>query len=577
MQNAPGRIGIPPGFIAVPSRSRPGETSYWSQVLGQKFATPNLAWIAYERAIATKGDDKVVIEERIELLSRPSSPQALSPKGPMRREPTPVDGAKEAPFIDAQFPPNAGSIGKTQVEDSSSRLRILPSDRDKATWVRLPEYIRAACKLGDGEKVELFGNIEPNSLIQGIVGDCWLLATMACLAEFPNAVESLFLGQKQVSPTGKYTIKLFNLDSREWEYVTIDDYIPCKVELDFPDPPVVFRPDGKKAVESRKKYIKRFKPLFAVPNGNQIWAALLEKAVAKFVGSYAQIAGGHEPFAMIAFTGFPQVYQFKRVPLNNQRTIAKKGEWERGWAQWAGKFSPSCGYRPILPNAGEPKDLTNDLMFSRILEYNRMNYLLAASIVCYPIPTSFESTIRADGLVNGHAYSLLSVEEFGSIRLVKLRNPHGPGTPGHSTEWNGPWSDDSDRWTMHPTIAQSVGHEKIHDGIFWMEFSDFVDTFDKILVLPFPMSEPRGAISSLRRAKLRATSSTIQRRGAALAGMALDNLTHLNEVVTAIHLMSIKPYDPYLNAPDWVRTDTETYTRWAHEKLGTEPKGTERQ
>jgi len=582
MQNALDKDRIPPGFIEVPSKSRPGEKSFWSQVLGQKFATIGLAWIAYEKAISAKRDKRVIIEEDIEKL-QPASPRELSPKGPLRKSPQ-VAVQKHVcfkelvhAFTDSQFPPNASSIGKTHSEDSLSRLRISPSDRDGAHWVRLPEYLRSVNKLGKDAKVNLFGDIEPNSLIQGIVGDCWLLATMACLAEFPYSVEALFCGQKETSFDGKYTVKLFNLDSREWELVTIDDYIPCKLEDDFSQVPFVIRADGLKVYDAKTVPGKKLKPLFAVPHGNQMWAALLEKAVAKFVGSYALIAGGHEPFAMIAFTGFPQVYQFKRVPTNKERTVALKGEWERGWAQWAGKFSPSCGYRPILPNAGEPKDLSNNEMFSRILEYDRMNYLLAASIVCYPPPSSPNDSIRPDGLVNGHAYSLLSVEQFDSIRLVKLRNPHGPGAPGHSTDWNGPWSDSSDLWTKNPDIALSVGHQKANDGIFWMEFSDFADRFDKILVLPLPMNEPRGAISSMRRAKMLATKSTIHRRGAALAGMALDNLTHLNEVVTAIHLMSIRPYDPYLNAPDWVRTDQETYNRWAHEKLGTSPTGTEKQ
>ena len=537
--------------------------------------------MAYERAISAQRDTNVIIEQDVEILhSLPKTAAELSPKGPLRKglhAPGVVTSIPK-PFTDSQFPPNAESIGKTHSEDSASRLRITPADRDRAHWMRLPEYLRHVNKLSKNDPVHLFGNIEPNNLIQGIVGDCWLLATMACLAEFPYAVESLFCGQKDVALDGKYTLKLFNLDSREWEYVTIDDYIPCRIDNDFSEVPIIIRSDGSKVYDvSKKKPTKKYKPMFAVPNGNQMWTALLEKAVAKFVGTYAQIAGGHEPFAMIAFTGFPQVYQFKRVPINTERTVAKKDEWERGWAQWAGKFSPSCGYRPILPNTGEPKDLSNNEIFNRILEYNRMNYLLAASIVCYPLPTSPTATIRPDGLVNGHAYSLLSVEEFGALRLVKLRNPHGPGTPGHHTEWNGPWSDDSDSWSRYPDIATAVGHVKVHDGIFWMEFSDFVACFDKILVLPLPMNEPRGALSSMRRAKLRASNSTVQRRGTELAGMAFDNLTHLNEVVTAIHLMSIRPYDPYLNAPDWVRDDKDTYNRWANEKLGTSPTGTEKQ
>lgn len=40
----------------------------------------------------------------------------------------------------------------------------------------------------------------------------------------------------------------------------------------------------------------------------QVWALILEKAMAKFVGSYAHLSGGTEPFAFMALTGFPLVH-----------------------------------------------------------------------------------------------------------------------------------------------------------------------------------------------------------------------------------------------------------------------------
>ncbi len=558
--NSTSKQVAPPGFIVVPSRSRPGEFSYWSQVLGQRFGSLELAWAAFSKLNAGPTEKL----DPVRGLPSAGAPKVIPSSGPVQT----VDPADM--FVDRDFPPTAGSIGKTIVEDRTSRLRISIKDRDTAKWLRLPEFIRKVNNMSPDAPVELFGDIEPNDLTQGIVGDCWLLATMACFAEFPNAIESLFVDISQ-GYLGKYSIRLFNLDSRSWETVTIDDYIPCKTEDDYSNVPSRIRPeDGVRVYDGRVPPVQRLKPMFAVPNGNQMWAALLEKAMAKFVGSYAGIAGGHEPFAMIAFTGFPQVYQFKRVPMNESKTVAELDRWERGWAQWAGKFSPSCGYRPILDEDGRYMD--NELLFKRLVEYDRMNYVLAASIVCFEPPKTAEGYIRKDGLVVGHAYSLLSVEHFPEkqIRLVKLRNPHGKGTKSCPTEWNGAWADDSVLWTQNPDIARALAHQPANDGIFWMSFSDFVKSFDKVLVLPFPMSEPRGALSSMRRAKLLVSMTTAARKGKALAGMALQNLTHIDQVVNALHLMSVRPYDPYLNATDWVADDPELYEKWAHEKLGTD-------
>jgi len=70
-------------------------------------------------------------------------------------------------------------------------------------------------------------------------------------------------------------------------------------------------------------------------------------------------------------------------------------------------------------------------------------------------------------------YSLIEcydVESQGSsIRLVKLRNPHG------ATEWTGDWSDNSDKWTDE--MKAQLNCEIKDDGIFYMSFEDFLVKF----------------------------------------------------------------------------------------------------
>ena len=48
---------------------------------------------------------------------------------------------------------------------------------------------------------------------------------------------------------------------------------------------------------------------------------------------------------------------------------------------------------------------------------------------------------RTDGLVEGHAYTLLAVYKDHGVQLLQLRNPWGD-----DCEWNGDWSDRSPLW-----------------------------------------------------------------------------------------------------------------------------------
>jgi len=57
---------------------------------------------------------------------------------------------------------------------------------------------------------------------------------------------------------------------------------------------------------------------------------------------------------------------------------------------------------------------------------------------------------------------------------VKVRNPWG------QTEWNGAWSDTSSMWT--PELKQRLQVENKDDGIFFMEYKDFLKYFDDIQI-----------------------------------------------------------------------------------------------
>ena len=86
-----------------------------------------------------------------------------------------------------------------------------------------------------------------------------------------------------------------------------------------------------------------------------------------------------------------------------------------------------------------------------------------------------------DGLVPGHAYTLLTVREACGIRLLRLRNPWG------DHEWTGDWSDKSPLWTDRTKAAFEVEVDE-HDGAFWMSDADFLKHFSSVGVAFFSRS-----------------------------------------------------------------------------------------
>lgn len=559
-------VDIPPGFVLVPSISRPGMFSYYCQSIRRKYGTLNEAWEVYnslkESFNGYNGAPEIAPGG---LLSRMPSREVVSSSDL---------GAEDAvlPFVDAEFPPTLSSFGLTNQEDSSSSLRLSKAEKEAIRFIRLPQLVSRLANKNvklDGDssslqtdplmKPSLFGRISPCGIVQGSGGDCWLLATLASLAEFPSVIRGLFVEHDGIglSARGKYSIRLYDLEKREFETVVVDDYIPCRLD------------------ESMGEYV----PFFAVPIVDQLWVQIIEKAMAKFVGSYARLVAGHEPYAMIALTGFPQVYQFKRPPVQESSETATLGQWERGWSQWYQRTSPACGYRPH-PDGIRYSDVQ---VFDKLKKYVGMNYVLCASITLY---SATDSALRPDGLVNGHSYSLLDCREFPAsslgegpvpsplLRLVKLRNPHGP-----IVEWIGECSTrDSQFWESHEHIAREVGKSPSDSsrGIFWIPFETFARIFDKILVLAKCMNEPR----SITYKGVRGGTPTRQdethltqdpRPQSDVEDTCLGvTMTDVSKSRPSVHeqmsRMSVKPFDPYLNAPTWIQNDPKLYAAWAEEK-----------
>ena len=194
-------------------------------------------------------------------------------------------------FEDADFPASNASIGAV----TGDAANPLVSDYlQEAMKLIVPGWARPRQMIGkeagdyrlfatEGEPC-LFKHVSPRDIEQGYLGDCWLVASFAAIAEYPDRLRSLFK-QNTLTEDGRYDVRLYDPKSEEWKVVTIDDRLPFW-----------------------KRPGKHGNLVFAKPTKeNEFWTCLLEKAVSKFVKSYHRIDGGWESVALEMLTGKPSL------------------------------------------------------------------------------------------------------------------------------------------------------------------------------------------------------------------------------------------------------------------------------
>jgi hypothetical protein len=312
-------------------------------------------------------------------------------------------------FLDQDFLPINSSIDTSEKE-------IIQKYETLIHWRRTNDILNAENTENKRENdYQLFMNgINPMDIKQGKLGNCWLLSSIASVAEHPKLIERIIL-TKSYNNFGYYRLKLCKM--AKWKTIVIDDYIPC-----FPFGETIFSRNSEK----------------------EIWVLLLEKAFAKLFGSYNRLIGGDCQQGLIDLTGCPTI----SLDLTSEKMKEKI-------------------------KSGE--------LWRMIVEAEKLQYIGTAGT------KEFNSEKNQKGLVREHAYSILRIVEvenakFGIIggtdsttKLINLRNPWGV------FEWNGDWSDSSDRWT--PELMDFICPDiKMGDGNFWMSYEDFLDNFDVLTV-----------------------------------------------------------------------------------------------
>jgi hypothetical protein len=284
---------------------------------------------------------------------------------------------------------------------------------------------------------------------------------MACLAEFPTDVDVIYTSE-DVEPSGKYRLKLYCTTDKKWVEVEVDDQLP------IPNIPL-------NAMQRTK-----IEPCYAKSVGDELWVVLLEKAFAKCFGSYKKLDGGNPWFAFQTMTGC-DTQTFSRGQVKGKPKV-----WCEMFPQYAdegGKYSLSK-QNMRQSNAFKVKSgngVAAKALFKQLEEADSKGWLVAAG-------TPGKDTSReqgrdgtskgVEGVVDGHAYSVIQVREVEGFQLLCVRNPWGTLEP-HTRDWC-----DNDRmWDIHPKVKAALNPNfRVNDGLFWISWVHFIELFETVTV-----------------------------------------------------------------------------------------------
>jgi calpain-5 len=222
-----------------------------------------------------------------------------------------------------------------------------------------------------------------NDVIQGALGDCYLLGAMSIVATRPELIRPLF--KHSSVEDGIYVVSLFV--EGKWQYVVLDEYLPVGA-------------GGSLCYGSCR-------------DPDSFWVPLLEKAQAKLFGSYSALDGGQTAEALLDLTG-EGAETIEVDPIQFGR-LMETGQLEKILKHWK-KSRFLMGASIYREGAASEAKLDNGLLAGH-----------AYSVLDVKNPVTEKGFL---GLIGNKRQVLL-----------KVRNPWG------EQEWTGAWSDGAPEWT----------------------------------------------------------------------------------------------------------------------------------
>jgi len=328
--------------------------------------------------------------------------------------------------------------------------------------------------VADVPSLKIIGDIDPSDVVQGSVGDCWLLSAISSLAEFDGAVEHLFrktddLANRPYDGPNTYTITLWNLETGgEWEEVDI-----------VIDERLASAADGTGLLGCSPSL------------DGELWVCYLEKALAIHCGGWDAIDGGFCTHGWRLLTGCQEQYTIlKEKSTGKYKCLGTYNPNDDVWEDLSN--SPHGGFSGLWPmrwpelgrEEGEDDlhlQLSEEELFTRMCAWDDENYVVGAGT------RSGSDKENTDGIVDGHAYSVIACHNDVAgteFDLIKMRNPHGRGE-----FQTGMWDDDGPGWDEYPEVREALQPQAADDGIFYVSKEEFFVYFQTVYVCAKSMTE----------------------------------------------------------------------------------------
>uniref|UniRef100_A0A0G4FYU8 Calpain catalytic domain-containing protein n=1 Tax=Chromera velia CCMP2878 TaxID=1169474 RepID=A0A0G4FYU8_9ALVE len=315
-------------------------------------------------------------------------------------------------FWDWQFPPTDLSLAREPNNDTRGPEGMV--------WCRATEIWE------EGKADVVKKGVTPDDVCQGGLGNCYMIAGIAAMAQFPDVVTAHVYPDK-VNKAGIYGVRLWRRD--RWVWILLDDFLPCQVF------------DGQK-----------FTGLVSSKNEGEFWPCLVEKAFAKVASSYQAISAG-------------QGLSFH--PSNSCL---------------GGLLYLLCASAECESNIDKRKKFADKVW--AVIEAGKGLWGLDGGT------ENVNGQENELGLVQGHAYTVLGGMKVGDTRLVRMRNTWGSfewkGAWGDSSPLWDDWPEEKEK--VKKDLGDNQGIFWI--PLFSQDRQDFIQYFGGLWFnLPQPCVE----------------------------------------------------------------------------------------